>query len=543
MKASLFGLAFASLAAVAMLHVFDGTLLINAPFYFNDYWFTADVAWRAHLGQVPHIDVKSPIGQGYFWPYVMTTAIWGPGTAAVLAASALVGLIGAIATWAMLQRDAPTIIVILTMAFVFGAAVTPRWMDGPSAFMHSHMAYYNRWGWALTAPLAMYAFVPLRSARVHVLGAVLYGIVVGYLLLLKVTYGLAGIGFLDMSVVASHRTWKEGALAAFTCAGFVVCVGLFFGNLGGYLNDLAGAASAGDSVLVRLWERRAIAEFGVYHGMAVAAILLALGWNLWTAHTSEKTVLSLWRPVVFCATVLAFALGLAVQNHPQKEAPFFVVAVILAYAWFLHLQPTEATPLKKLVSQGASLALLILAFTITTVADFASIAHHRFTTLLSDKVVTVPALADTQFKGVMLPSQLVAAASQEPPTDIAQCEAQQRNNIGHLQRLLAVVELFDTVDIGTVSATNLAFFNPLPVTLNAPSPRDTFLWIDTKRSVDPDNPISVDAFIGDAKILLRNVGCGAEINGSIWPMFEAEILEDFAQVSASSTWEMYRRVQ
>jgi hypothetical protein len=126
------------LGALVIIHVYDGTALLNTPYYLIDFWFVGDAAWRTYLGQVPHLDFHTPVGQAYFWPYALTSAVIGPTTEAVLLASALVGAAAGILSWALLRHGAPAWAVVGAALLAFGCAVTPRWMDvfWPSLFSH-----------------------------------------------------------------------------------------------------------------------------------------------------------------------------------------------------------------------------------------------------------------------------------------------------------------------------------------------------------------------------------------------------------------------
>lgn len=175
---------------------------IHARVFGHDIFFLLDNGWRAFNGQRVHVDYASGWGPVTFLIVAGGMAVSGASVAAVSYGSAFVAAItGVWAAWLSAARTRSlTAIVFPLFVALMAAAPFPI---GVHPTIPSHAMVYNRYGFALLAIVMLASLQPgvgSLSRRRILEEACLTGCAVAILLFLKVTYFLAALPPLGLSI-------------------------------------------------------------------------------------------------------------------------------------------------------------------------------------------------------------------------------------------------------------------------------------------------------------------------------------------------------
>jgi hypothetical protein len=115
---------FAVLAACLLTA--DGIIVRK---FVPDLLFTSDSIWRSHLGQIPHKDFISPIGQAFYWPYGIVSLFSEGSILDILRANVLVGAFALLLCMACFPSRLSPIPLFLATGLVILGALTGRSVD------------------------------------------------------------------------------------------------------------------------------------------------------------------------------------------------------------------------------------------------------------------------------------------------------------------------------------------------------------------------------------------------------------------------------
>lgn len=535
--------AFYTLAVLAVLAAAfgNGTALLNTQFFMHDFWFVTDVMWRAHLGQTPHIDVLTPVGQGFFWPYAISTALIGPGVPAMLLGSTIVGAVAALLSWVMLRHTTRPEVWILVGLFAAICAVNPRFFGLWIPDEFNHLAPYNRWGWALLAPLAVFAFAPPsedEENQTEPLGAALFGLTAAFLVLMKITFGIVAFGYLIVSVVLLRRNLKEAAIALVSAALLMGAVQLLEQNLAAYVDDIKAAWLSSDTdMMSKIRERKWIALAGVFAGIAALVILLMGAFSSYQVTAFGARLALVFRPLVFCAATVVSGFMLAAQNYPKHETPFFVVTVLIAYAWARRWWSNGLfAPMVAFASYG----LIALAVLLTLGRGIAGIGLHRMVLNGAD-AITVPAFDGTPLQALHLPQTILQPGLAPPPQDATKCRGRYGWSESQLRRTVDHLHLLRGLDRSAPVVLPLDGFNPYPALLEAPAPTGTLLWADPGRTISVERHPPAKQMFQDVEVVLRPVECRHDVSTYLWDIYGNYISANYTLTAQSDLTEMWVR--
>lgn len=520
---------------LSVVHLWAGTALLNTQLFLHDFWFVTDVMWRAHLGDTPHLDVSTPVGQAFFWPYALATELVVPGVGAMLLGSVIVGLVGALVSWLLLRGRIAPPIWVLCGVFAFACAVGPR-MWGPLVPVEfNHLAPYNRWGWALLAPLALYAFAP--TGRTATLAPALFGAVAAVLILLKISFGLVAIGFLGLAVLTGNRRLRDGWIALGALAATLALTGLVEQNLLAYLADLQQALNAGDIGLrenIRL--RKAIALGGAAFGCAAALILLAGALAGPASPGIVRRVGTLWRPHLYAAAVIVAGFLISIQNYPKTETPFFFVAILIGAGWaWANWQGHRPNRIARM----AVLAILTSGALATTGRDIAGIVAHRIMALAGD-AHTVTALGETPLAGLRLPRAMLDAGTAPPSSDPVICRRRYGWSEAQLRRALDIQALLAEAEPQSVILP-LDGFNPYPALTGTPAPQRVLLWQHPGRTISTNTHPPPEQIFASVDTVVQSTECRHDVSDFLWTLYGTHIEAHFQRGPESDLSQIWIR--
>ena len=544
------------LLAISVFYISSDRIVINTPYYLNDLWFTTSSMWRAHLGDVPHLDFQTALGQGYFWPYLVSNGIFGPGVQSILFANVVIGFSGALLCALILRRDIAPWVVIVTALFVFSTSLSPRWMDGRELFLFSHLAAYNRWGWGLLAIIAVYSFARRNSKDDDPAAAIICGAICAYLAFLKITFGAAAVGFLGLAWISGNRSFFELMTAAVTFLLFVAGVAAVFGNVTAYLEDLwrTGQLSAQADPFGERYEKRwMIVRTAKIYGVVIVALVLASVLSRLKLKSSvvglvKVTISTTWRPLLYSATLLAASLVLAVQNHPKQEAPFFFIPLVVAASWLtlrnLPWAIRSASDAMRFGANGLIAVTILVAAILTPLRDLTEIIAHRLKAADTSNYRPIPELESTPMAGLRLPvDALERAETLSTATEAELGEAACCNHSFIWRLSLAMRGLEDAEIPQDAVVLALTTFDPYPALRQAPAQHNGVLWYDLGRTFSEAAPTAPERFLEnvDAILVPAPTGIWYDSDEALWRMYGAYIEENFSLASQSKQWRVFSR--
>lgn len=321
-------LAMGTVVAFAVTLLAIGPSPINGPW---DVFILIDGGARVAEGQVPGVDFSNPIGP---LTYVLTALpmrldhavgidAFSQGDVVFLLAVSLSAVFVA-------RRRLPG---ALTFAFTLFVAIIAS-ADRPLGFPVSTTTYamiYNRYGWVLYAILLILLFVPpVTPGRFGRAGTgFAAGLLLGALFYCKITYFVAGVGALGLSVILHEGRRKIVAGAA---TGLLVVLAVFYLGEGispdAYVADIlsAGRAQSDEArgaELASTLKANAM-PMALLGGVLVAVVLRSL------RGTARLRYIPARRLVVIVVFVMASTIALAVGNQPEgRELPAFAAAVLI----------------------------------------------------------------------------------------------------------------------------------------------------------------------------------------------------------------------
>lgn len=150
------------LAGAALIQLTSPGIFVNA--FVHDLFVPLDGGRRVALGQRPHLDFFSPIGDLYYIVHGLAVWIIGADPRAVLVAGALMLPVTTGLVWAATRDRLPGLVRALVILQVGLLTISPRYIDDDWTVV-AHLGSYNNWAWVgLTAAALSACIAPQRQS-------------------------------------------------------------------------------------------------------------------------------------------------------------------------------------------------------------------------------------------------------------------------------------------------------------------------------------------------------------------------------------------
>lgn len=516
--------------------------------YVHDIYVAIDTGWRTYARQVPHVDYHSPVGPAYTWPWLVLRLVEPFSLRTILHAGLIVsGALTLLASVVLPRRLAPPLLAI-ALAGIMTVALTPR-QFGQGVAMFTHLAPYNRWCQA--AVMLLIPLVLLRPvlhdghtprSRLDVSGGLVLGLLLGFMLFVKVTYFLACCGLVGVGLVLGRIGWRTALLALLPVAIMALLIQLTQGNVAAYLADLATAGRAALEVYGA--PRPLNGKAGIVMGGLAAAAVLAVAVAAEPWPGVRALVAAWWRALAAALLAIAAVAVMNTQNHTQLELPPLAAALVVMVEEARRRTGRLLPP----GGRGAAVAgLLAVGTLLQPLVDAAAILLHARRSMDGTRCI-VPAWRGTAAAELLLPVRAFTGDRREArrscavvaklPTDavprdgsvsreaarLGEAGALLRPRLGSGERVLA-----------------LDFGNPYPAFTGTAPPRAALTWWDAGRSFGPISHPPVAEMLRDPAWLLVSTSDIGQYNA--WPLYAAAIRRDFRLVDRRSSWTLWRRRQ
>jgi hypothetical protein len=512
------------MGAIGILFAFSlplsGTLVVEAPA--KDIFVPLSAAWAVRSGLLPHIDFWTPIGPAYAWQQAWMPWLLGTNAPVLIVwANYPVALFSSFVALVLARGRLPGAVSFAFAVLVCLVALSPRLIDGQGAIL-SHLASYNRAGWALCA-----ALLPLLCGgpALRRRDLTLAGLIVLWAGLLKISF----VPLAFLLVLLGLPRWRllplfllppVGGLAVLAAAGMAIP----------YLHQVMEAAAAGGDA-ARL-ERLA----HMLHANALP--LLAAG----------IVGAACWRREGMGSSGVRLAVGLLLCVAAGLQAHDYAVPA----AWIGLL------PLCALAARDAQARTPAGVFGLLLAApmwwnDLSALLLHRF--LAAEK--TVPALGEQAPQG-MVSWEILDAHGR--PSGLAFRGASVRAHPSVVEaRTLDERPFF--YDVGEEAAAlseaaqalgrllrpgdrvlDLGFANPWGLLAGVAPPRGMPLWLHEGRTVSERWSPPLATIAADADLLVLPEGSRLTIREA-WTIrhYFAEVEAGWVRIGGTSDYSFWRR--
>ncbi len=220
-----FALYLVALTATATaLLLSSGKLVLTA--HVGDVLHALESGYRMVDGEVPHLDFMTPIGILGFAPIALFLSLgFAPGASLVLSNTLVTALLLPATVWigstrfeGWARRVFGTVIVLYGMAFLYGGIA-----QATSFSMH-----YNRWAWAITFLVLTTLLIPSRGQPRPVIEALIIGLGLSALALMKMTFFIS-FGGATLLILLASRRFRLMGMVAVVGAAVALFVTLLFG--------------------------------------------------------------------------------------------------------------------------------------------------------------------------------------------------------------------------------------------------------------------------------------------------------------------------
>lgn len=525
-------------AAAAALVAAFALLLGTAPVLFLDdmaldVFIPLDGAWRMAHGQWPHLDFATPIGALY---YVLLD-LAGPGPLAPVRASLVLLPFTTVAALVVTRARLPTPLRLAVVLLVAFGTMSPRTLD--SLALVSHLASYNRHGWALLAIVMAGTLIEprQREPRGAVVEVALLTLSVVAAFYLKVTLFAACFGVLVVAVLAGGGN-RAVALATAASSLAILALGFAVGSTNAaYLDDLRRAAEAGAEAGPLLRVSRLVPTL-LGNQAAGLALVVAIVAFLRTARGPEEER-EASRVALSLLAVFAGVVLVGTQSH-DRAIPCLPVLVAAAYAAWRERWARRADDPLPMQLVGA-LALAVVAAPVAL--DAGAIARH---TVGAWSGGTAP-LVDLPGPGSRI--RIPGGAPTTSPLDrviTGELPPDAYDNLNPPWRrdddviLRDAVRLLEARGLTRRRVASLTFSPTFPWLLGSDPPRGLPAWHDYQRTFSADATADAAERLADAEVVL--VPRVWRIEG-IWEAYRPAVEASFEIADRSPLWTVWVRTR
>ena len=482
---SLFG---ASLILI-VLSLFGSTLFYEAETYFGDLWTALEAMNKSASGLRSSVDFYSPIGPVYDWFFTGALFFKPISASTLLLANGMFAALAFLLGWLMLRTRSSALGMSLCLFIVVTAAASPREIDSLFAdLQQNYLAPYNRWAWAILIPIALRLAIP--NSKKDTIGSIALGVGISLLLLLKVTYGVAALGLLVVSLVFTIEKCREALIALISICFCLVVVHLFTGQLLPYLQDLSLAAAIQESVL-RFY--KLLFTFGEMAYMVMIGVFLLL---ICTPHKldSLRSCFALVRPIGMIMAVAGAAWIVLMQNHYNSGASLYFILPLIIAEWsgLFREEDENGNNTWWQLDSRKGMALVVLTCLIIlrpSLLDAGSMILQPVRSLQFD---FDPKLEQTQINNLIIHPK-------HRPDEKGKCYSGTCIDYTRMSSGLDMLITAGANARGAKTVLALNFSNPFPILLGKESPKASPIWFHNQRSFSTNEHIN-------PKILFKGVG-------------------------------------
>lgn len=467
-------------------------LLFDATTYLGDLWTAFEAINKTASGVHSSVDYFNPIGPMYEWVFAFVEIFRSPSVASLPMANAVVALISFSAVLLLYkQKESPEFLFIWAIIALMSVttAISPRDIDTllASSTQSSFLAPYNRWAWALYIPVVAWFCLPNQKSPKLYINA-LVGVVIGLLIFTKITYGLAALGFVALSLVFTPKYWKSNLVLIASLAIFLLLVELVSGQLLSYLKDLATASKLPNNG-IRIYKlSNQIGEYAVYSFVSLSLLFILTREKL-VPQQAFTYLQKIFVPCIFILAAGGSACVILMQNHYISGSIIYPIMPLLAIRWAYFLTEDDAKDEKNILTFKQNLVLLAVALMLfRPIVDAAFILNQPLQLL---RFKADPALANTPIEKLVVHRRHLGSCSNSTCIDY--------------QRMLTGKTLLNEAGISAnapATIMTLNFSNPFPLFLGTPSPKFTPIWTHDGRSFSPSRFIPAEKFLGDVDAIL-----------------------------------------
>lgn len=463
-----------SLSAIAILLIIVALntrgIWYSSDLYLGDIWTVQDALHKTAEGYRSSLDYFNPIGPIFEWVLRITLIFQSPSSSSLVIANVVVASLALILTHVLLRHRASGLTVAVVGIIAVTTALSPRDIDALiSTPQHSLLAPYNRWGWALLAPVAMWSALP--AARFNTFGAIFAGFAITALLLLKITYGLAALGILIVVLTLYPLRWRETLIVlASVLIGILVLNYVSGGQIFAYFGDLALSSRLPGN---RIRLPKLLVEIPALSAYALGCLLLVSAIARQNPSQGTQTPWSInWRPYLVALAVGGSGTVILMQNHYTTEAVTLLLMplIIAEHGGLLADASVHSFACRR--RNGEFIGAILLVTLATPAVDAGFIAAQKIQTLRY--MFLAKPLAGTEFDRLS-----VDEVYQPLPRDA--CNSRTCNDV---RRMFSGRELIERhcplYRAEAILAFN--FSNPFPALLGTRSPKHAPIWLDADRS-------------------------------------------------------------
>ena len=503
----------------------------NVDFAFADTWINLDFAERLRQGLTPHKDFASPLGSLYGHVLLWATQWFGFSMASVLVKSRLlVALVALVPAWLCMQGRVSRMALWLIMLLMVLTLLSPRDLNGLNWSLFfprvSHMAIYNRMGFGLLIPLAVFAFGPLLQGNrlLRLLSGIAAGLLLAGLFFVKITFFMVGLAFvLAGALLIPDRRFTSfvALMTSFILMGLTHA--LHGVDMGLYLQDLKQVAQVnsqnGPLGLTKDKILEVLPHVVTFTAWAAAVVFFNHGCPI----NQLKTLWVDYRQW-FIATLIILTLGCyaLLNTYDTAEATLFLVPVVLAFeASKVQLQPNKA-------GQAVGLAI-VLALLGSWFAHDVSATVANYWYAQKNKMQVIPAYQNSVFADVRFSQNFYAHILQP-------------NQLDQYPTALQMRMLAEGADIlrqypGQQHLV-LGYSDPYSAMMHRKAPQNTLLWWHYGRTFNNRfKPDAARLLADKAVVLVTKDSTQLEVGQA----YTATIDRQFNLAKKANYWSVYVR--
>jgi hypothetical protein len=440
-------------------------------FFSYDLFVVLEGVLHLQYGHRPHIDFSSPVGILYLIPYYITTFFGPLRGMTVVYGNALFGVLAFGLAAAASRERLPPVWAGVFSFYVGLLSISPRLLvveGGPLNFMNQ--AFYNRFAWSLFCILCLTVSLPRQNNSGKAdrnVDAAICALLLFSLFYMKITYFLAGIGLLAMSLITVQRDrlLRNGGRVLAIFVGLMAAMELATGITVPYLRDLASTAAAAPAVFRGNELARIL--LATYHEhlliLSVGAVSAALG----------GVVAGVGKKAFLLIALMGAGLAVATYNVLGFEIPIVPVVALIALMLFSpRMSPQGDTSWGHSVLAG----IVALIFLQPIVLDAGALV--RAVVRSSAQSADVIWLRDTTMSDLAISDQpnLLRTGENKGPYC---CEM---NDNEYLYVVSDGVSLLRSHMSRPARVFSLGWSNPFPTLLGGPPIKHSLLWWDQGRT-------------------------------------------------------------
>lgn len=533
--------------------IFSAALLASQgvviKLFLHDSFITFDGMWRMSLGETPHIDFHTPVGQAYFWPVLLLGWLGGLSAMTIIHSHVVVGLFLAAAMTVLLPRRLTLLEMAISCTLILAMAMAPRDVDHATTD-YSWLAPYNRWSWGLWMLSVQAMLIPPTAAR-HGRDGIVLGLLAGLMAYIKLSFfGMAVILAL-LAFVTGRLPRKTAWVAAGTLVAMAIMIELIWHNNMAYWADLrmamlASAEGRYNPRILKIWSRLLISS-GTW-------LAIPLIFRLASKPRPMREWLALWwQPMAIAFAALLGGMLVSIQNFPDLEFAHLVLAVLIAWQMARRERGAAGQPeaVSSMPSSRFSMGALILVLgwaLIGSAKDVGSIVLHALKSR-DGTACRIPALAGTRASDLMVPAYILADVPEDGP--VPPCAtAVPADPVPHddgddpvyylrkLERVLTLVRAH--IRPGDVILP-MDFSNPYPFLFRAGSPHGAMLWMDMGRSYGEFAHPPARPLLHSSNLVIEIKNEDYSHPGHAWLVYGPDVARGFHIVGENETARLWRR--